>query len=329
MYYIGRKMQLTVFGESHGKGVGALITGLPPGHRINPAAIDREMAHRKPGAYGTPRKEPDPWEILSGIYRGHTTGMPLAIWVPNLDPRPDDYTDMPFRPGHADYTAHIKYRGAEDPRGGGHFSGRLTAPLVAAGAILKDILKPLGVTVTSNVAAVGGKSDPKEIQAALARAKAEKDSLGGIVDLCIAGVPAGIGGPRFRGLESGLSAAYFALGAVKGVSFGAGFDAANKKGSENNDPFRIKSGAVVTETNHAGGILGGIATGSDIVAHIAVKPTPTIGKEQNTVDRSGKEISFAATGRHDIAIVLRIPVALEAMSALVILDEIALVRGEL
>lgn len=318
---MGKNISITLFGESHGKGVGALITGLPPHIPVDEAAIEAALARRRPsGHYDTTRKEPDPWEILSGTYLGKTTGDPLAIWIPNKDTKSQDYEHMPYRPGHGDYTAHVKTFGADDPRGAGHRSGRLTAPLVAAGAIAADFLKTQNINITSRVTEIGGEQSPAAQENALIKAKQEKDSLGGIVALTITGVPIGLGGTRDASAQSTLAHALYAVGAVKSVAFGAGEGAARLKGSQNNDPYIEENGTVRTTTNRAGGILGGITTGDAIEIAVAVKPTPSIGKKQHTVDREGRNTELEIKGRHDTALVRRIPPVLEAAAAIAILD---------
>ena len=318
---MGKNIPIPLFGESHGKGVGALITGLPPHIPVDEAAIEAALARRRPsGHYDTTRKEPDPWEILSGTYLGKTTGDPLAIWIPNKDTKSQDYEHMPYRPGHGDYTAHVKTFGADDPRGAGHRSGRLTAPLVAAGAIAADFLKTQNINITSRVTEIGGEQSPAAQENALIKAKQEKDSLGGIVALTITGVPIGLGGTRDASAQSTLAHALYAVGAVKSVAFGAGEGAARLKGSQNNDPYIEENGTVRTTTNRAGGILGGITTGDAIEIAVAVKPTPSIGKKQHTVDREGRNTELEIKGRHDTALVRRIPPVLEAAAAIAILD---------
>lgn len=318
---MGKNIHITLFGESHGKGVGALITGLPPHIPVNEDAIEKALAARRPkDPYATARVEPDPWEILSGTYKGKTTGDPLAIWIPNKDTKSQDYDNLPFRPGHGDYTAHIKTFGADDPRGGGHRSGRLTAPLVAAGAIAQDVLKTQNIHIAAKITEIGGETDREKQIAALEKAKKEKDSFGGIVKLTIKGAPIGLGGSGEDSAQAALARALYTIGGVKSVAFGAGEQAARLKGSQNNDPYIEEKGNIHTTANHAGGILGGITTGGDIEITVAVKPTPSIGKKQHTVDREGKNTTVEIGGRHDTAIVRRIPPVLKAAAALVILD---------
>ena len=327
---MGKNITITLFGESHGKGVGALITGLPPHIPVDEAAIEAALARRRPGGrYDTTRKEPDPWEILSGTYLGKTTGDPLAIWIPNKDTKSQDYENMPYRPGPSDYTAHVKTFGADDPRGAGHRSGRLTAPLVAAGAIVRSFLETQNIHITSGVTEIGGEQSPAAQEKALEKAKEEKDSLGGIVRLTITGAPAGLGGPRENSAQSALAHALYAVGAVKSVAFGAGEGAARLKGSQNNDPYIEENGIVRTTSNNAGGILGGITTGDAIEITVAVKPTPSIGKVQHTVNRKREEVEYAIEGRHDTALVLRIPVALESAAAFVVADSLIAAWGDI
>ena len=318
---MGKNITITLFGESHGKGVGALLTGMPPHIPVDDAAIERALARRRPGGdYDTARREPDPWDILSGTYMGKTTGDPIAIWIPNKDVKSEDYDNMPYRPGHGDYTARVKSFGADDPRGGGYRSGRLTAPLVVAGAIANTLLETQNIKITSKITEIGGETDPLMQKKALEQAKKEDDSLGGMVHITITGVPAGMGGPREASAQSALAHALYAVGAVKSVAFGAGEDAARLKGSENNDSYIEEKGKIKTTSNHAGGILSGITTGEPIEITVAVKPTPSISKPQHTVDREGKNTEIEITGRHDTAIVGRIPVVLESAAALIILD---------
>ena len=318
---MGKNISITLFGESHGKGVGALLTGMPPHIPVEVAAIERALARRRPAdQYATTRKEPDPWVILSGTYKGKTTGDPIAIWIPNKDVKSEDYEDMPYRPGHGDYTAHVKSFGADDPRGGGYRSGRLTAPLVVAGALANTLLERQNISITSKITEIGGETDPEKQEKVLQQAKKEGDSLGGMVHITITGVPAGMGGPREASAQSALAHALYAVGAVKSVAFGAGEEAARLKGSENNDPYIEEKGKIKTASNHAGGILSGITTGEPIEITVAVKPTPSISKPQHTVDREGKNTVTEITGRHDTAVVRRIPVVLESAAALTILD---------
>ncbi|MFR9296277.1 MAG: chorismate synthase, partial [Aedoeadaptatus pacaensis] len=259
-------------------------------------------------------------DILSGTYRGKTTGDPIAIWIPNKDVKSEDYENMPYRPGHGDYTANVKSFGADDPRGGGYRSGRLTAPLVVAGSLASTLLEKQNIKITSRIAEIGGETDPLKQKKALEQAKKEGDSLGGMVHITIIGAPAGMGGPREASAQSALAHALYAVGAVKSVAFGAGEDAARLKGSENNDPYIEEKGQLKTARNHAGGILSGITTGEPIEITVAVKPTPSISKPQHTVDRQGKNTALEIKGRHDTAIVGRIPVVLESAVALTMLD---------
>lgn len=326
----GKNITLTLFGESHGKGVGALVTGLPAGETVDQDAIKSAMSRRKRGGpYVTSRTEPDDVNILSGVYKGRTTGAPLTLWIENKNQKSEDYEDMPFRPGHADYTAHVRYGGYDDPRGGGYFSGRLTAPLTAAGNILIQILNRRGINITSKIEEIGGEREPEIIKAVLEEAKKTEDSVGGIVTISIKGAPAGVGGPRFHSLQSELARALYGVGAVKSVAFGSGEEASRLKGSEQNDPYYIEENRIRTETNNAGGILGGITNGEEIAIRVAVKPTPSIGKAQHTVNRKGEEVEYAIEGRHDTALVLRIPVALESAAAFAVADSLIAAWGDI
>ena len=318
---MGKNITITLFGESHGKGVGALLTGMPPHIPVDDAAIECALARRRPGDdYDTARKEPDPWDILSGTYKGKTTGDPIAIWIPNIDVKSEDYDNMPYRPGHGDYTAHVKSFGADDPRGGGYRSGRLTAPLVVAGAIANTLLERQNIHIASKITEIGGETEPMKQEKALEQAKKQGDSLGGIVHITVTGAPVGMGGVRETSAQSTLAHAIYAVGAVKSVAFGAGADAARLKGSQNNDPYIEEKGKIKTTSNHAGGILSGITTGEPIEITVAVKPTPSIKKTQHTVDRQGNNTALEITGRHDTAVIRRIPVVLESAVALTLLD---------
>jgi chorismate synthase len=349
----GNHLQLTIFGESHGPAVGAVLEGLPAGEEIDGEQVRVQMARRAPGRdlSSTPRKESDKPQILSGMLNGKTTGAPLCAVIPNTDAHSSDYANLRTvpRPGHADYTAYLRYGGFNDVRGGGRFSGRLTAPLVFAGAVCRQILKRRGVTVGSHVLSVHGAADtpfdPVSVSAELLdglssryfptvdplaesamRAEVESarmalDSVGGVVECAAVGLPAGHGGPLAEGVESSLSSLLFAIPACKGVDFGAGFRAAGLFGSENNDPFYCDGDTVKTRTNNAGGILGGITTGMPLIFRAAFKPTPSIAKEQDSVDLAAKkDVKLAVRGRHDPCIVPRAAVAAEAAAAVALLD---------
>jgi len=317
MNKFGRLFSVTIFGESHGTGVGIVIDGVPPGISLVPEDFREDMARRRSGAKGTTlRSEPDVPEILSGVFKDKTTGAPLTILVENTNVRSGDYDrqiEIP-RPGHADFVAMKKYKGFSDYRGGGHFSGRLTAALVAAGVIAKKILT--GVEIRASLTEAGGSADIKTV---VQKAVAEKDSIGGIVECRVNGLPAGLGEPFFDSAESLLSHAVFSIPAVKGIEFGAGFAAAKMKGSEHNDP--IVDGTGKTATNHAGGINGGITNGNELVFRIVVKPASSIGKTQHTLNvKTDKTEDLLVEGRHDACIALRVPPILEAVTAITLAD---------
>jgi len=347
----GSSVAITVFGESHGEAIGAVIDGLCPGITVDCGYIDSQLAKRRPtSSIDTARQEKDEYKIVSGVFNGKTTGTPIAIIIPNTDTRSKDYSklkDTP-RPSHADYAARCKYHGYEDYRGGGHFSGRITAAIVAAGAICRMALKEIGVSIGTHILKCGGVSDrafenysediailndkkfpvlsdvEEKMTEAILKAKSNRDSVGGVLQTAIFGVPAGVGEPWFDSVESILSHALFGIGGVKGVEFGAGFGIADMLGSEANDEFIYENGSVVTKTNNNGGINGGITNGMPIVFNCAVKPTPSISMEQNTVDLSSKEnASLVIEGRHDPAIVRRACAVVESVSAICICDMIA------
>ena len=309
---IGENIRLTIFGESHGKAVGMTLEGIPAGLRLDMEALQRFLDRRAPGRSdaSTARREADKPEFLSGVKDGTVTGSPIAAVIRNTDTRSGDYESLRTvpRPGHADYTAQVKYFGHQDAAGGGHFSGRLTAPLCIAGGICLQLLAREGIRVLSRIAAIR-------------EAKAAGDSLGGIVECAVLGLPAGLGDPIFGGMENRIAALAFGIPAVKGVEFGAGFAAAGMRGSEHNDPFTLKDGQVVTAANRAGGILGGITTGMPLRFRAAVKPTPSIAMPQHTLDlASGKETTLQIAGRHDPCIVPRAVPCVEAAAALAVTD---------
>jgi chorismate synthase len=335
----GTLFRVTTFGESHGPGIGVVIDGCPP--RIPLAAEDfiPAMARRRPGRIplDTPRREEDRVEILSGVFEGETTGAPIALFIRNrdVDSRPYEILRQAFRPGHADYTYFRKY-GHFDFRGGGRSSARETAARVAAGVVARRILEPAGIRVTGRTLEMGGVrawkhvpeasetnpffcSDPEAVpylEAVLKRAREECDSLGGIVEVRAVGCPPGLGEPVFDKLDADLAKAVMSVGAVKGVEIGAGFEAARLKGSENNDPLTTKG----FRTNRAGGILGGISNGDEIVLRAAVKPIPSIRQEQDTINREGEPIKLHLQGRHDVSAVPRVVPVLEAMVLIVLAD---------
>jgi len=317
MNAFGKLLKVSIFGESHGQLVGVLLDGVPAGTELSEGDFMEDLSRRKSGSAGTtPRKEDDVPRIRSGVFNGFTTGAPIVIEVENKNTRSRDYTELRKtpRPGHADFTAFKKFGGYEDYRGGGHFSGRLTTGLVAAGAIAKKMITP--VTVRSSILEVGGSSD---IEAAVNKAVEERDSIGGIIECRINNIPAGIGEPFFDSFESVISHMVFSIPAIKGIEFGSGFQAARMKGSEHNDSFIDTSGK--TETNHAGGINGGITNGNAVVFRVAVKPTSSTHQAQNTMNFVTREMQeLLIEGRHDTCIALRVPVVLEAAAALVAAD---------
>ncbi len=352
----GSSITATVFGESHGPGLGIVLDGLAPGLTVDEAYIREKLALRRPtGAVSTSRREPDRFQIISGVCRGKTTGTPLTLMIPNECARSEDYGEelrLP-RPGHADYSGHLKYHGYENHRGGGHFSGRVTAALVAGGAILMYALEKKGILIGTHAARVAGIEDApftdlaseipllagkvfplldddagKRMKAAILEAAAEGDSVGGILETAVIGVPGGVGEPWFDTVEGVLSKALFSIPAVKGVEFGSGFAVADLRGSEANDAYTVEDGRIVTKTNHAGGILGGITTGMPIVFRVAVKPTPSIFKEQETVDLvTGEPMPLRVGGRHDPAIVHRARAVVDSVTAIALADLLALRYG--
>jgi chorismate synthase len=317
MNSFGRLFRVHIFGESHGDGVGVCIDGCPEGIALSLNDFATDLTRRKSGARGTtPRIENDMPELVSGIYNGYTTGAPISILFRNENTRSSDYerfAAMP-RPGHADFSGYTKFNGFNDPRGGGHFSGRVTLGIVAAGVVAKRIIAPANVEAT--LVKVGGSTD---IQGKIEEVLSEHDSVGGLIHCRISGLRAGIGNPFFDSVESVLAHILFSIPGVKGVEFGAGFAAAEMKGSQHNDPFISSTGETVT--NNAGGINGGISNGNDVRMNIAVKPTSSIGKEQQTFNFQTQKMEvLKAGGRHDACIALRIPVIVEAASAIALAD---------
>ena len=330
----GQNIKVSVFGQSHSEAIGVTIDGLPAGIRISREKLQDFLDRRAPGKsrYTTKRKEPDKAEFLSGLVDGVTCGAPVTAIIKNTNQHSKDYDqlkDCP-RPGHADYTAHIKYKGHEDLRGGGHFSGRLTAPLCIAGGICKQILEEKGIMIHAAITEIAGKRE--NITEELDKIIEEKDSAGGIISCMITGIPAGVGEPVFDGVENRIAQAVFGIPAVKGIEFGAGFEAARMKGSQNNDEFTIEDGKVVTKTNHCGGILGGITNGMPVAFNTAIKPTPSIGKEQNSISYcEHKDRTLVIEGRHDPCIVMRAVPCVEAAAAIAVYDLLlsAIMKGEL
>jgi len=321
----GRNYRIAIFGESHAAAIGIEIEGVPAGAKIDMEALRRFMARRAPGRDGlsTSRCEGDIPEFLCGVKDGVATGAPIAAIIRNSDVRSNDYSGISSipRPGHADYPAEVKFGGNQDRAGGGHFSGRLTAPLCIAGGIALQLLGERGVSVGARAVRIGGETDPERMKEAIASARAEGDSVGGVVEAEVRGVPVGVGDPMFNGLENRLAQVVFGIPAVKGIEFGDGFAAAELKGSGNNDPYGVKDGKVVPLANHAGGILGGLSTGAPIVFRVAFKPTPSIAKEQDSVDLStGRPVKLVVKGRHDPCVVLRAVPCVEAAAAIAVYD---------
>lgn len=351
MNTLGILLRTHLFGESHGRGVGVVLDGLPPGLPIDEASIQAALDQRRPGQgkLASPRNELDVFEILSGALEGCATGAPLALWIGNVDARSKHYDQLRAvpRPGHADWPAFVRYRGHNDGRGGGHFSGRLTAPLVAAGAIAATLLEGHGIRVGAHLHGVGGRVGPAgqfdvaamqavgdgqlkschaelcaAFEADILAARGARDSLGGLIEFRAEGLPTGLGEPFADSIESVLSHALFAIPAVKGVGFGAGFAAAGMRGSEHNDPWLPDgAGGLRPATNHAGGILGGLSTGAPVWGHVAIKPTSSIFVPQQSVDlRSGEATTLELTGRHDPIIAIRAVPVVQAMVSLGLAD---------
>lgn len=321
MNRFGTHFRIALWGESHGPQIGIVLDGVPAGIALAAEDFETDLARRRSGTTGTtPRHEPDVPQIVSGVYRGHTTGAPITIEFANADTRPQDYsaTEGHDRPSHADRTAYGKFDGWNDPRGGGHFSGRLTVALVAAGVVAKKML-PVGIAYTTRIAEIGGCTEPERFDEILRGAAEQKDSVGGVVECRVQGVPAGIGAPFFDSAESVIAHLLFSIPGIKGVEFGNGFAAARLRGSENNDPIADADGR--TTTNHAGGIDGGITNGNELVVRAAFKPTASIGRPQNTFNRTaGRMEPLVLTGRHDICIALRGAVVVEAAVAIALAD---------
>ena len=324
---IGNSLTVTLFGESHGKAIGAVLDGMPSGIKVDEEYIASQLTRRRPkDALSTSRQEKDEFSILSGVFEGRTTGTPICITIPNADTHSSDYGEMQYkmRPSHADYTANCRYNGFQDYRGGGHFSGRITAALVAAGALIIPTLNKKGIYVSTNILSVAGETVEEKRNEKILAAKSEGDSVGGVLETAITGVPAGVGEPWFDTVEGMLSHAIFSIPAVKGIEFGLGFNFADKKGSEANDQMYVDGDSVKCYTNNNGGVMGGITNGMPIVFRTVIKPTPTISKEQKTVDISTmSDTTLAARGRHDPCIVHRAAVVVESVAALVIADMLA------
>ena len=325
-YTYGKNIKIAIFGQSHSAAVGVSIDGLPSGFRIDFDALRLFLRRRIPGqgSFSTGRTEPDEPEFISGLLNGVTCGSPLTVIIRNTDAKSEDYEkfrDVP-RPSHADYTAYVKYGESRDFRGGGAFSGRLTAPLCIAGGICLQLLRQKNIEICADILQIGKiRGSHEEMFAAIGEAKKSGDSLGGIIECAVTGVPAGIGEPMFDGIENRIASAIFAIPAVKGIEFGNGFESAGLRGSENNDAFIISGGEIKTRTNNHGGILGGITSGMPVVFRVAIKPTPSIATEQDSVSLSRREeVKIIASGRHDPCIVPRAVPCVEAAAAIAIYD---------
>lgn len=324
----GNHIKITISGASHAPSIGVVAEGIPAGQTIDLEKLQAFLNRRAPGqgAHTTARKEADVPEFESGLAEGKTTGEPICAVIRNTDVRSRDYDqlrDVP-RPGHADYTARAKYGSGVDLRGGGQFSGRMTAPLCIAGGIMLQLLEKEGITIETEIKEIGGSTE--NFYETIAAAKADGDSVGGIISCTIKGLPAGIGGPLFDGVENRIAQIVFAIPAVKGIEFGRGFDAARIHGSENNDAYYFDGDQVKTRTNNHGGILGGITSGMPVIFNVAIKPTPSIAIEQDSISYSkGESVKLSITGRHDPCIVVRALPCVEAAAAIAIYD---LMRGE-
>lgn len=351
--YLGKNIHVSIFGQSHSEAIGVCVDGLPAGERVDLEELETFLQRRAPGrdATATPRKEADRPQFLCGLVDGVTCGAPLAALIENTNTRSQDYDllrDIP-RPGHADYTAQVRYGGFQDVRGGGHFSGRLTAPLCIAGGIAVQILARRGIQVAAHIRWIGQEEDRpfdpmgeqaktlnslkeatfptleaeagERMRSVILEAKTQGDSVGGVVEGIVQGLPAGMGDPMFGGMESRLAAALFGIPAVKGVEFGEGFGASRMRGSQHNDPFQMTANGIRTASNHAGGILGGITTGMPLMFRVAFKPTPSIAKEQDSISFAERQgVKLRVPGRHDPCIVPRAVPVVEATASLVLLD---------
>ena len=343
--FCGSVLRLSVFGQSHSEAIGMTLDGLPSGFQIDPDRLQRFLLRRAPGKHdwSTARREEDQPEFLSGLFDGKTCGSPLTAVIRNRDTRSADYDELRTvpRPGHADYTAGLRYGGYQDYRGGGHFSGRLTAPLCVAGGILLQMLSSHGIAVDARILSVADVSDTapftasvadkefptvsdgaaQAMKAVIAQARAEGDSVGGIIECVIRGVPGGIGEPIFDGIENRIAQLAFAVPAVKGIEFGTGFASTRLRGSENNDGYTVMGSKVKTLSNHSGGILGGISNGEEIVFRAAIKPTPSIAKAQQSINLDTMEpVLLSVRGRHDPCIVPRAVPVMEAVAAIAVSD---------
>jgi len=349
----GNNIKLSIFGQSHGKAIGMTLDGIPAGLPVDMQALQSFLNRRAPGhqEYATARKEADQPEFLSGILDGFTCGAPIAAVIYNQNTRSGDYSNLKDcpRPGHADYAAQMKYKGYQDVAGGGHFSGRLTAPICIAGGLCKQWLALQGVQIVAHIASIAGIQDQSQLldrmhpdlcrigtdfpvldplagekmKEAIAMAKKDGDSVGGVIECVITGLPAGLGGPIFGGMEGKIAQAVYGIPAVKGIDFGSGFAGSELRGSENNDEYTVQNGKIVTKTNQSGGILGGITTGMPLIFRAAIKPTPSIYKEQGSVSlETMEEKTLQIQGRHDPCIVPRAVPVVEAAAAIAIYDAI-------
>lgn len=349
----GNKFKITVFGESHGNAIGVVIDGLPAGFKIDMTALNSQMLRRAPGRdkAATTRVEADTPQILSGMLNGNTTGAPLCAIIGNTNTKSQDYSNLMLcpRPAHSDYTANVKFNGFNDVRGGGNFSGRLTAPIVFAGSIARQILEQMGVVISAHISSIKGIEDKcfdtvnadlqlmqelsqsnfplidknleSEMRDVIEAARLDGDSVGGTVECMVSGINAGLGSPMFDGVEGVISSIIFSIPAVKGIEFGAGFELANMYGSQSNDEFNISNGKIVTDTNNCGGILGGITNGMPIVFNTVIKPTPSISKTQQTVNLRTMQVEqININGRHDPCIVPRAVPVIEAATAIAIMN---------
>ena len=352
---LGNNIKVTLFGESHGPYIGAVLDGMMPGIKINYDFINQQLIKRRPkGKSETNRVEQDKYQIISGVFNDYTTGAPLCVIIPNENISSKDYNDIKNkpRPSHADYVAHVKYHGFEDYRGGGHFSGRITTPLVVIGAIIIDALKSKNIYIGTHIKKCGSvidrdfinhQKDIEQLQSSnypvlenieqsiineIENVRLEQNSIGGIVQTSVVNLPIGLGEPWFSSVEGTISNAVFAIGGVKGIEFGDGFNFSNLTGKTANDEFEILNNKIVTKTNHNGGINGGITNGMPIVFNTAIKPTPSISSEQNTVDLLKNEnTKLIIEGRHDPAIIRRICVVIDSVVAIVIADMLAMRYG--
>lgn len=350
----GENIHMTIFGQSHSPAIGVTLEGIPAGEELDFEKLQQFLSRRAPGKndYSTPRKEADLPEFLSGVVENRTCGAPLTAIIRNTNTRSKDYSELKIlpRPGHADYTAEVKYFGAQDFAGGGHFSGRLTAPLCIAGGICAQLLEREGIRIYSRIASIGSVSDEgalegstaekifpvvsdeqgEKMKALIAALRSEGNSVGGVIECLVTGLPAGLGDPMFGGMENRIAQVVFGIPAVKGLEFGAGFGAARLTGLENNDPYVMENGTMRTTTNNSGGILGGITNGMPLTFRVAIKPTPSVSAPQQSVDlTTGQTRTLEIKGRHDPCIVPRAVPCVEAAAAVAVYDALLGRRKEL